>query len=155
MILKGIDREQWRSVAAYVDTLLLPIAPVKLVHKELHVDVSAPIDELASDLEEKLTGRLLLLPGISYIGQNQEVFKSYINEIIKEMVNSGFTYLIMLADRTQTTILAEVQEAFAEQTGLNIMIHTVESSEREPEAGLERTKEQLYQKVLEMWQNHS
>jgi hypothetical protein len=156
MILKGIDREQWGSVAAYVDTLLLPISPVRLTGKMLQVDESLFIDELANDLEEKLRGRLLLLPAISYIGQNPEVFKPYINEIIKEMANSGFTYLILLADRAHAAILEDLQEAFAEKTGLVIITHTVEQGEQEGrEAHLEQAKDQLYQKVLEAWQNHA
>lgn len=151
MILKGIDQQQWGSIAPYVDTLLLPIAPVKLAAKELHLDAGLLIDELASDLETKLTGRLLLLPSIFYIGEDRELFASYLNRIVTEMLDSGFTYLILLADQTLADLLSEVEEVFKEATGLRMLIYTVELSEEEPTTELEPAKEELYQKVLQMW----
>jgi len=152
---KHMNENEWKEVAAFVDTLLIPIHSLQLRDKMVGAKQSRLIESVAEELERSLTGRILLLPSISYIGQNPDVFKAYISEIIKEMNQSGFYYLVMVTDRDhcflEDWLMTEPPSGF-----LSTVCHVVNSSEEQyDDEALEAERELLYEKVLHMWQNHS
>lgn len=71
MRLDQINQDGWKEVAAFVDTLCLPVASVRIKEKELDIKNGKMVQYFAEELEKTLTGRLLLLPSVSYTGQNR------------------------------------------------------------------------------------
>ena len=95
MHLSEIKAEEWPEIAKYIDTLFLPIVPL-IVDK---VDSSwldkITCEQTFSDVDRSLKGRLLYLPAIYYIGAKQEVFLSYLLEIIEQFSQTNFRYLCL------------------------------------------------------------
>jgi hypothetical protein len=151
---KSMNQEEWKDVAAFVDTLILPIHSVELRDKQVGIENSRLIEWIAESLEQKLTGRVLLLPAISYIGQNHDVFKMYLNEIIKEINHSGFYYLVLITNRDRA-FLADWLGEYSPQGFFKAIHHAVDLGGEGTEDHWDWEEEALYQKVLEMWQNRS
>lgn len=151
MRLDQINQDGWKEVAAFVDTLCLPVASVRIEEKELDIKNGKMVQYFAEELEKTLTGRLLLLPSVSYTGQNPEVFKSYFHEIIKDIRQSGFNYLVIVCDGK---LKALVEECFAEEDE-NLLFYAMELSPEITRSEMEEESRKLYEKVLELWQHQS
>ncbi|MBH8601301.1 DUF2487 family protein [Thermoactinomyces sp. CICC 23799] len=151
MRLDQINQDGWKEVAAFVDTLCLPVASVRIEEKELDIKNGKMVQYFAEELEKTLTGRLLLLPSVSYTGQNPEVFKSYFHEIIKDIRQSGFNYLVIVCDGK---LKALVEECFAEEDE-NLLFYAMELSPETTRSEMEEESRKLYEKVLELWQHQS
>lgn len=99
MHLATIDLKDWQENASYIDTLCLPIYSLKFSEKQLDLNKGREIEKIAHWVEEKLTGRMLLLPAISYASEEDQVFQQYVQWVITELENSGFHYLVILTDQ--------------------------------------------------------
>ncbi|MBH8584879.1 MULTISPECIES: DUF2487 family protein [Thermoactinomyces] len=151
MRLDQINQDGWKEVAAFVDTLCLPVASVRIKEKELDIKNGKMVQYFAEELEKTLTGRLLLLPSVSYTGQNPEVFKSYFHEIIKDIRQSGFNYFVIVYDGR---LKALVEESYGENKQ-NLLFHAMELSPEATQSEMEEETRKLYEKVLELWQHQS
>jgi hypothetical protein len=151
MRLDQINQDGWKEVAAFVDTLCLPVASVRIEEKELDIKNGKMVQYFAGELEKTLTGRLLLLPSVSYTGQDPEVFKSYFYEIIKDIRQSGFNYLVIVCDGK---LKALVEECFTEEDQ-NLLLYAMELSPEATQSEMEEESRKLYEKVLELWQHQS
>lgn len=147
MRLVQLNPEEWKDVASYVDTLCLPVTSIKIRDKEIMVKNSRRVQDFAEDLERKLGGRLLLLPSITYMGKSVGIFNSYLDEIITEMEQSGFYYMIFIIDGALKDNLREMKETGS----VKILSYFTELTEDPAQTELDEARESLYQEVLEMW----
>ncbi|MBA4602564.1 DUF2487 family protein [Thermoactinomyces mirandus] len=147
MQLMQLKPEDWKDVASYVDTLCLPVTSTRIQDKEIILENSKMVQYFAEDLERKLIGRLLLLPPIPYMGGNAELFNLYLNEIIKDMEQSSFYYLVLVIDGTLKNAVREIRET----DSIKIMPYFAELSKDPAQEEIDEVRESLYQKVLEIW----
>lgn len=146
MRLVQLNPEEWKDVASYVDTLCLPVRSIKIRNKEIMLKNSRMIQDFAEDLERKLGGRLLLLPSITYMGGDFEIFNSYLDEIITEMEQSGFYYMVFIIDGA----LKDNVE-MRETDSVKILSYFTELPEDPAQTEIDEARESLYQKVLAIW----
>lgn len=137
------DRE-WQEVSTFVDTLCIPISGVSIKQKQIFTQQSRLLERVATSLEKRLKGRILLLPAISYIGQNHEVFMAYFNEIIREMKDSGFYHLVIVS--TESLSICDSNQQ------INTLTHQVNLEDTATDEELEEAVDLLFQDVLHMWQ---
>lgn len=97
--LATIDLKDWQENASYIDTLCLPVYSLRFSEKQLDLNRGKEIEKIAHWVEEKLTGRMLLLPAISYADESDQVFQQYVQQVVSELKNSGFHYLVILTDQ--------------------------------------------------------
>ena len=151
MRLTQMNPAEWKEVAAFVDTLCLPVASLRIREKEIQMENGEMVQYFAEELEKNLSGRLLLLPSISYTGQNPEIFKSYLNEIIKDIRQSGFYYFVFILDGS----LKEVVQEYSNEEYQNILLYSMDLSKDATQSEIEEESKKLYRKVLELWQYQS
>lgn len=151
MRLTQMNPAEWKEVAAFVDTLCLPVTSIRIQEKEIQMENGEMVQYFAEELEKNLTGRLLLLPSISYTGQNPEVFKSYLNEIIKDIRQSGFYYFVFILDGSLKDLIQE----YSNEDYQNILLYSMDLSKDATQSEIEEESKKLYQKVLELWQHQS
>jgi hypothetical protein len=152
MKLVTLKHSEWQQVAPYVDTLILPVYQVEIQEKRLYVEKGKQLERVVSTLENRLAGRVLLLPAISYIGHNRFTFSSYMMEVVKAFSQSGFTYLILVVDGT----IGLDEEWNHEEGQLLKTIHI--SLQLEDQMTSEEIEDQvgnIYQQILDIWQNVS
>lgn len=154
MRLATMNLNEWQEYAKYVDTLCLPIYSISIQDKQIDMEHGRTLERVVSVLERRLTGRILLLPTISYIGQNQEAFLSYLNEIIKMMNQSGFYHLILVTDQQHTFLCEDVKTQDPNQL-LQVFCHVCKFGQDLSDEVIERETDILFQNVLQMWQNQS
>ncbi len=147
MRLVQLTPEEWKNVASYVDTLCLPVTSIKIENKEIMVKSSRMVEDFAEDLERKLGGRLLLLPSITYMGGNVEVFNSYLSEIITEMEQSGFYYIVFIIDGALKEHVKEMRKT----EFMKVISCFTELPEDPTQTEIDEVRESLYQKVLAIW----
>lgn len=151
MRLTQMNPAEWKEVATFVDTLCLPVTSIRIQEKEIQMENGEMVQYFAEELEKNLTGRLLLLPSISYTGQNPEVFKSYLNEIIKDIRQSGFYYFVFILDGSLKDLIQE----YSNEDYQNILLYSMDLSKDATQSEIEEESKKLYQKVLELWQHQS
>jgi hypothetical protein len=150
MRLWTMDQREWQTVAPFVDTLVLPVCPVELKEKRLFLDLAKGIERIADGLESRLAGRILLLPPVYYVPQNPDVLKSYFEEIIKDMKETGFDHLVVVG--------AEEPDRPADGDGqgpVKILWHTTGKEIETGTDAWEEELEKLYNDILNLWQSHS
>ncbi|MGA8943858.1 MAG: DUF2487 family protein [Thermoactinomyces sp.] len=147
MRMEQLTPEKWKDVASYVDTLCVPVVSIQIREKEIMLKNSRLVQDFAEDLERKLGGRLLLLPSAIYLGIKEEVFRSCLDEIIKSMEQSGFYYLVFIIDEALKDVVKEMTEAGS----VKILPYFVELPENPVQTEIDKARESLYQKVLEIW----
>ncbi|TCS93377.1 DUF2487 family protein [Hazenella coriacea] len=145
MELMTMSDRDWQEVSPFVDTLCIPVSGIRIQQKQIFVQQSRLLERVATSLEKKLKGRILLLPTISYIGQNHEVFMAYFNEIIKEIKDSGFYHLVIVS--TESLSVCDPSQQ------IKVLTHQVNLEDTATDEQLEQAVHLLFQDVLQMWQN--
>ncbi|WP_147635420.1 DUF2487 family protein [Risungbinella massiliensis] len=97
MKLVDLQPESWYRSAPFVDTLLLPVAPVKVEGKLFIEDEKNQIEEICVRTEKQLMGRVLLLPTVHYLPTTAENTERFLEEIITQFGQSDFSYLFLVA----------------------------------------------------------
>jgi hypothetical protein len=146
-----LNPDEWKKAAPFVDTLCLPVYSFTLKEKQPDRMRSDTLEEVAARLETLLAGRLLLLPAVPLISGNREVMFSYLREIIRDMNDSGFLHLVILADRT-----LGLEEAFAEQEVAGLFRATVvevDTEKAHTSDDLASEVDRCYSRILDMWQS--
>lgn len=141
MRLATMDLQDWQEQAPFVDTLCLPIYELQFANKQLDIVRGREIERIASLVEKKLTGRLLLLPAMSYVFD-----KAYLARVIDKLQQSGFNYLLLLTDRDDIQMDNPVVSCFSVPTDGDTPL-----SEEEIEAQAEK----CFQHVVDWWMNFS
>jgi len=154
MILTEIKSSDWQQFAAYIDTLCLPIYSFDLKDKNVNQQQANAIEKVTRRLEQRLKGRLLLLPAIPFSGQNPDIFLSYLVEVVKELSESSFHYLLLVLDEKQK----EVVEWLPEFANLQVLTHIVKPiaalGKETEENSIEQEILDLYNKTLNIWQTN-
>lgn len=96
------DMNMLLEVKEYIDTVILPLYPISFeVNMESIVEMSEFISLLTIPIEKQYKGRLLLLPGFTYLKSEEE--DPPIQTLLKwedALINSGFKHIVYLtADR--------------------------------------------------------
>jgi hypothetical protein len=154
MILTELKSSEWQQFAAFIDTLCLPIYALDLKDKNVDQPQANVIERVTKRLEQYLKGRLLLLPAIPFSGQNPDIFLTYLVEVVKELSESSFHYLLLVVDEKHK----EAVESLPEFSNLQVLTHVVKSIEALDQETVENSIEQemldLYNKTLNIWQTN-
>ncbi|MBP2241365.1 hypothetical protein J2Z40_001927 [Cytobacillus eiseniae] len=92
------DIEMYLKSKEYVDTIVLPLLPVSLGNDvKQSVAMSEFISLLSIQLERQFRGRLIMLPGFSYLkGNSEDKLVSDLKEWEKELYAKDFTHVFYL-----------------------------------------------------------
>jgi hypothetical protein len=138
-----LQKREWQEVAPYVDTLILPLYTLRMQAKQFDVERGKQLEQVIDLLEHQCTGRVLWLPAVPVIASPPSVsFSAYMIEWATELVQSGFTYLILLTDGT---ISIELEEEWKSENRLFFI-----SLQQEEE--IEQQVENIYQQILHLWE---
>ncbi|SEN28408.1 DUF2487 family protein [Lihuaxuella thermophila] len=151
MRLNTMDMDQWSQYAPYVDTLCLPIYPLRIKDKQIEIQRGQVVERVASLVEKQLTGRLLLLPSITYVGQ-EEAFFAYVTEIVQDLAGSGFYHLVLVTDG-EVHALCEKVRAETSAPPMQIISHGVQTATILTDEQIEQEAGIIYQRIIDMWQN--
>lgn len=151
MRLNTMVADQWKQYAPYVDTLCLPIYSIRIKDKQIEVRHGQVVESVVSLLEKQLTGRLLLLPSITYVGQ-EEAFFSYLKEIVKDLSGSGFYHLVLVTGEEAHSLCEKVQAEISLPT-MQIISHAVQTAGMATDEQIEQESGIIYQRIINMWQN--
>lgn len=97
MIWDKLHDHDWSKVAPYVDTLLIPVININLEDKAKFDEQRTDSLYAAAEIERQLTGRVILMPPVSYI-TNDAAIQSYVTSIRRRAQNSGFGHLFFLIE---------------------------------------------------------
>lgn len=139
MRLSQMDAEEWKQMAAYVDTLLLPVYRIRFPDKQLDVEEAKRINRVAAKVEEALKGRLFLTAPISYGTQKQDVWHRYLEEVIHQFVAAPFIHVV---------VLAPTEWDLPNLSTVRNVLYISVSAEEDIENAATRTVE----KIVSMWQ---
>ncbi|WP_168188858.1 DUF2487 family protein [Thermoflavimicrobium daqui] len=156
MRLMDMNTTEWQQFAPYIDTLCIPISSFSLQEKQLNRLQAQRVEQITKRFEKKLMGRVLLLPPISYVGKDSSVFLSYLNEVMTDLSQLSFHYLILVIDG-QYKYIEEVD--LTHLSFMDSVVHMVPTIEAElDEAAKEEMIDQeimkLYNKTLKIWQTN-
>jgi len=151
MRLSKMNMEEWAGVAAYIDTLLIPVYSMNIKDKQIEWASARIVEQVSSELERRLAGRVLLLPPIPFLGDNREVLFSFLGDMLKQLGHSGFTYQIVVADMPPGSALSESGNDHPAPSA-EVLYHLIETDSTSMEETIDREVEQLYQKVIDLWQ---
>ena len=94
----GEDIESYVNQKEYIDTIILPLYPISFTSSiETTVEMTEYISFITVLLEKQFKGRLLLLPGYSYLKKSEGEMP--VEDLLKweeEIMNSGSKYLFYL-----------------------------------------------------------
>jgi uncharacterized protein DUF2487 len=94
----GEDIESYVNQKEYIDTIILPLYPITFTSNiETTVEMTEYISFITVLLEKQFKGRLLLLPGYSYLINSEGEMP--VEDLLKweeEIMNSGSKYLFYL-----------------------------------------------------------
>ncbi|MBA4496060.1 DUF2487 family protein [Paenactinomyces guangxiensis] len=152
MRLSTLEISEWRQNAPYIDTLCLPVYSIHIEEKQILDQQGRSVERVARLLEKKLTGRLLLLPAITYTSKDEKVFLSYLNEVIGQLSRSGFYHLILITDERHASLCGNLE---IQTDAVQLLCYSLDFGENSTEEQIEQRAEVLYQKVVNMWQNTS
>lgn len=99
MIWDKLSEQDWKKVAPYVDTLLVPVLNIDLANKAELGEEQQVILNAAAEVERQLTGRLILMPPVPYIA-NETWFQAYISSIRRRAEDGGFRHLFFILQET-------------------------------------------------------
>lgn len=139
MLLSTLDREDWKIVAPYIDTICLPIYSISSFDKQFDVKKAQEIEQIASRVEKKITGRLLLLPAVCYTGGDPSIFQQYLKQIMGSFLQSGFHYAITISDQAIPTI---------DQKEIKHLHFNIDQDSKEQ---VEESAENCFQQILHLW----
>ena len=135
MIWDKLNEQDWKKVAPYADTLLIPVMNIDLENKaELEYQRKDSL-HTAAEIERQLTGRVLLLPPVAYIA-NETWFQSYITSIRRQGEVGGFRHLFFLLDEKVLEVTPHID------WGAHLSI----SEQRDSVAQIQQLCEQIVQK---------
>ncbi|MDR6224486.1 DUF2487 family protein [Desmospora profundinema] len=97
MRLSQVDPDEWNQLAAYVDTVLLPVYRIRFPDKRLDVEEAKRINRVAAKVEAELQGRLLLTSPIPYTTEQTDVWHRYLEEVVHDLAASPFPHVVILA----------------------------------------------------------
>ncbi|WP_175482462.1 DUF2487 family protein [Thermoflavimicrobium dichotomicum] len=147
-----IKQNEWEQLAPYVDTLCLPIYSFDLTEKKWNRRQAEIIEQIAQRFEKRLMGRVLLLPAISYMGKDAEIFSSYLNEVIQELAGFSFHYLVMVADGKSNYIR---KEQLPDCSPMQVLVHEITEAEEWNEEQMDQEIMDLYNKTINLWQTNT
>lgn len=99
MKFKEIKQGEWEELSKYVDTVLVPILPLKTLHQLADLNYLGKIEQAAELIEENLKGRLLLWPTLTALDQDE----SSLLAISQEFKAKGLQHVFFLGNITQTS----------------------------------------------------
>ena len=112
LFLLTIDPKKWQKDAPYVDTVCLPLYANPFFDEQLGLECARAIEQIAYQVERKVTGRLLLIPAICYSSEDLSVFQPYLEQVIHSFQQTGFHYAITIADQPIAVVKQEKIEHF-------------------------------------------
>lgn len=133
MRLDTITAENWIHQSPYVDTIVLPLASITFREKKLEIDPYKMVTEIAIALEQKLMGRLLLLPTFWHSQESQ------VDDVIEEISSAGFQFVILLVHKKNARVIERFQ-------GDSVHTYIIE----EPSFD---TVESISQAIVQIWEN--
>lgn len=95
---KSEDIEMYVKAREYVDTIILPLYPISFEEKMGQTAAMTEMISLLSiQIEKHFKGRILLMPGYSYLkASSGEELSRDLQKWEKEFFEKGFTYVIYL-----------------------------------------------------------
>lgn len=139
MFLSSIDPKNWQKDAPYVDTVCLPLY-TNPFFDEQGLERARVIEQIAFQVERKVTGRLLLIPAICYSRDDFSVFQTYLQQVIHSFQQTGFHYVITIADQP----IAVRQEKIEH---LHFQVEKKQYSQEE----IEVSAEECFQQIFDSW----
>ncbi len=143
--------EEWKEKAAYIDTLLLPIYGFQLQNKEPELSELEAVDRISAQIERELTGRLLLLPPIAYVGKNPSTLHKYIQEVISTFIEAQFHHFFLIYPEGR--IMEEELQLESLPFQVTLLPVTLKPSLAEDPATLTPIAESLRNKIVQRWMN--
>lgn len=151
MKLTNLQPEKWFRSAPFVDTLILPISPVRVNGKLFHQEERVRMEKVCSEVEKRLMGRVLLLPMLHYLPQEKEKIELYLSDVINQLGDTDFTYLFLVVDE----VVGEVEVSTKNVTNLlHVDFYTLSSSSQDTDL-VEQNVEQLVSSILDIWSKDS
>ncbi len=141
MLLSTLELKDWKKVAPYVDTVCLPIYSISNANKQLNLQSAQAIEQIATLLEKKISGRLLLLPAICYAEGEPSIFQQYLIHLMREFLRIGFHYVVTISDHPIPTMDPKEIE----------QIHCCMDLDRFTEEEIVRFAERCFQQTLDLW----
>lgn len=150
MKLVDLHPESWYRSAPFVDTLLLPIAPVKVEGKLFVEEEKNQVEEICVSAEKQLMGRVLLLPTIHYLPTTAENTERFFEELITQFAESDFTYLFLVGRSSNLNI--SLQNKIMSNS-LQIYWNLISSTGSDRSYQLDEEVENLTSSIFTAWSN--
>lgn len=143
--------EEWKEKAAYIDTFCLPVYGFQLQNKEPEFNELEAVERISAQIERELTGRLLLLPPIAYIGKNPSTLHRYIQEVISSFAEAQFHHFCLIYPEGRI----KEEELLLEPLPFRVTLLPValEPPLSENPAALTPVAESLRNKIVQSWMN--
>lgn len=143
--------EEWKEKAAYIDTFCLPVYSFRLQNKEPEFNELETVERISAQIERELTGRLLLLPPIVYIGKNPSTLHQYIQEVIASFAEAQFHHFCLIYPKGRI----KEEELLLEPLPFRVTLLpvTLEQLISEDPAALAPVAESLRNKIVQSWMN--
>lgn len=146
MKLVDLQPESWYRSAPFVDTLLLPISPLRMEGKLFYLEERTRVEEVCELTEKQLMGRVLLLPTLYYLPWSSERVQLYLHEILAQFGKSDFSYLVMVYDPSVVSV-PHTDENSIEM--LRFAWHSLSTAQEQ--ISIDEEVQQLTTTILNLW----
>ena len=97
MIWDKLSDTDWKKAAPYVDTLLVPVIDINMSDKASFSEQHRHSLDIAIKIERQLTGRVMLMPPVSYVA-DEVWLQPYVTNIRQQGEAAGFSRLFFLIE---------------------------------------------------------
>lgn len=136
-----MDVEKWKENASFVDSLCLPVYTLSVTDPDGSIQKMQQIEQIASQVERQVMGRLLLLPTLFYPDQQPGIFQQYVEKLFQSFYRTGFSFAITISDQSIPLLHLEEMVHVPIQVDQGLLT----------EEQIKDSIDQCYQQILHLW----